>query len=476
MVLIGTDFVFDLGGFLVSNKELDARRARAQQIGLFRYALVSQVLDPDLTAKQRGALVRQLAAKEHLGPDGQLITISRNTLDRWVRLLRDGGFEALLPATRDIGPRTPPRILEVAVQLKKESPGRTAAQVVRVMRELGLEVVPAERTLQRHFADLGLHTQAAITAGPFGRFEAEWANDLWSGDVCHGPHIGGKKTYLFAIIDDHSRKLVAWRWTGKEDAIRSQDALRAAVSTHGIPGGIYLDNGSTYVDGQFTRSLACLGIRLIHSKPGRPQGRGKIERFFRTVRSNFLVEVQLNPPDTVDELNRQFTAWVERVYHQREHSGTKQTPEKRWQASWENRVAAGLPGPKYATAVQLREAFLWSDQRRVSKTGTISFESNTYEVDATLAGRQIELLYDPFDLTEIQVRYQGRNMGNAVLHKTRANVHKKAKTDPAVTPPPSATGIDYLKAVELRNNKSHNPISYSDFLGNSVTKPENNQE
>ena len=475
-MLIGIKPPQILEDFLVSDKELDARRARVQKIGLFRYALVSQVLGPELTAKQRGVLVRELAAKQHLGPDGLMITVSRNTLDRWVRLLRDGGFEALLPATRDIGPRTPPRILEVAVQLKKENPGRTAAQVVRIMRELGLELVPAERTLQRHFADLGLHTAHKIAAGPFGRFEAEWANDLWSGDVCHGPTIGGRKTYLFAIIDDHSRKLVAWRWTGKEDAIRSQDTLRAAVSTHGIPGGIYLDNGSTYVDGQFTRSLACLGIRLIHSKPGRPQGRGKIERFFRTVRSNFLVEVQVNPPETVDELNRQFTAWVEQVYHQREHSESEQAPEARWLASWENRAASSLPGPKYATAIQLREAFLWSDRRQVTKTGTISFQSNTYEVDATLAGRQIELLYDPFDLSEIQVRYQGRNLGNAILHKTRANVHKKAKTDPAVTPPPTATGIDYLKAVELRNSKSHNPISYIDLIGHSITESNNTEE
>jgi putative transposase len=459
-------FVSTFGGIsLVNAKDLDARLARAQQVGLFRYALISQVLDPELTAKQRGLLVRELAAKEHRDADGQLVKISRNTLDRWVRLLRDGGFEALVPATRDVGPRTPQRILDVAVQLKKENPGRTAAQVARIMGELGLPTVPAERTLQRHFADLGLHTQAKIAAGPFGRFEAEAANDLWSGDVMHGPKIGNHKAYLFAIIDDHSRKIVGCKWTGKEDGIRSQDILRQAVVTHGIPGGMYVDNGATYVDKQFVRSLAQLGVRLIHSTPRRPQGRGKIERFFRSVRGSFVIELETNPPGSIDELNRLFAAWVDKVYHQRKHSQTGKTPQQRWQASWDNRHAQGLPGPKYASAIEIREAFLWADTRRVTKTATISLFNNTYEVDACLAGCEIEVLYDPFDLTEIQVRYQGRRMGLAIPHQIKANVHKKAKKDPAVTAPPAAAGIDFLKVIEAKQATSPAPMSFTNLFG-----------
>ncbi|MFZ3475933.1 DDE-type integrase/transposase/recombinase [Streptomyces sp. 2.9] len=151
----------------------------------------------------------------------------------------------------------------------------------------------------------------------FGRFEATRGNELWTGDALHGPKIGGRKTYLFAFIDDHSRAIVGHRFGYAEDAVRLAAALRPALSARGVPESIYVDNGSAFVDTWLLRACACLAVRLTHSKPGRPQGRGKIERFFRTVRDQFLVELdeeRVGQIEHLTELNRLFTAWVETVY------------------------------------------------------------------------------------------------------------------------------------------------------------------
>ncbi|MGB7964316.1 MAG: transposase, partial [Propionicimonas sp.] len=118
----------------------------------------------------------------------------------------------------------------------------------------------------------------------FGRFEAEAPNVRWTGDALHGPVVAGRKVYLMAFIDDHSRAFTGYRWAHSEDTLALQTALRIGLSARGIPGEVYLDNGSAMISKQLLRARAMLGIRLVHSRPGQPAGRGKIERAFRTVR------------------------------------------------------------------------------------------------------------------------------------------------------------------------------------------------
>jgi putative transposase len=184
-----------------------------------------------------------------------------------------------------------------------------------------------------------------------------------------------------------------------------------------------------------------LGIRLIHSRPGRPEGRGKIERVFRTIREQVLGELEHHPPASLAELNRTFQAWVESVYHQREHSQTGQTPLERF---------LGLGAPTLVSELALSEAFRWSEARSVSRTGTVSMHGNTYEVDPGLAGRRVELVFDPFELAEIEVRVDGRHAGLAVPLNIKRHVHPRAQ--PPVQPSPP-TGIDYLGLIRQRREQ-----------------------
>jgi putative transposase len=432
-----------------------------RDIALFRYTIVRTVADGALSKAERGRMVRALADTEHVGPDGRLVKVHRSTIDRWVRRWRTGGYEALVPRARVGTPHTPKELLDLAGSLKRETPGRTAAQVHAIMIATGRPVVPAVRTLQRHFAREGLNMRAdgRTPDRVYGRFEASSRNELWTGDGLHGPKIGGRTAILLAFIDDHSRLLVGYRWGFAEDVLRLEAALRAGLGARGVPAAILVDRGSAFVSHQLLRSCAVLGVRLIHASPRAATTKGKIERFFRTVRTQFLVELEGRElTEDLTELNRLFAAWVESVYHRRCHSETKVTPIERFMADGP---------PSLPSSEQLRDAFLWQETRTVGKTATVSLFGNRYEVDPALAGRRCELIFDPFDLTKIEVRYKNKPLGLAVPLVIGRHVHPQAKHE---QPPPSeSTGIDYLALLTAQRERelSGRPIDYAALAGSS---------
>ena len=432
-----------------------------QEVGLFRYALVRDAADPALSKAERGRLVRALAEREHVGPDGRLHRVARGTLDDWIRAYRTGGFQALVPAPRVVAPRTPAQVLELAFTLKRERPERTAAQVREIMLAAG-GPVPGLRTLQTHLAADGLNVRAdgRSPGKVYGRFEAGVRNELWTGDGLHGPKLdGGRRAVLFAFIDDHSRLLVGWRWGTGEDVFRLEAALPPGLMARGVPDAILVDRGSAFVSSQLLRACAVLGVRLIHASPRAATTKGKIERFFRTVRDQFLVEIDSGGP--VD-LARAEPA-VHRV------AGGRLPPPRalRDRADARSRASRRPARRALPTPALLREAFLWSEERTVTKTATVSLHGNQYEVDAALAGRKVELVFDPFDLTRIEVRYQHRPIGLAIPQVIGRHTHPQARSEPA--PPPAPTGIDYLGLLAAQRDAEipGHPIDFA-----SLTQPE----
>jgi putative transposase len=230
--------------------------------------------------------------------------------------------------------------------------------------------------------------------------------------------------------------LVGWRWGTGEDVFRLEAALRSGLMARGVPDAVLVDRGSAFVSSQLLRACAVLGVKLIHASPRAATTKGKIERFFRTVREQFLVEIDGRENLDLAELNRLFSAWLEVVYHRRVHCETRATPLERFEAAG----APALPTPAL-----LREAFLWSAERTVTKTATVSLHANQYEVDAALTGRKVELVFDPFDLTRIDVRYQHRPFGTAVPLVIGRHTHPQAERQ--LPPPPTPTGIDYLRLL-----------------------------
>ena len=454
--------------------EADQRKRveRARETGLFRYSLVQELLEPGLSQAERGWRARELAGRAHEGPGGRRATVSDSTLTRWRRLYEAGGFDALVPSPRQPAPRTPEEVLALAEALKRERPGRTAAQVRRILRQTA-GWAPSDRTLQRLFErlELGRPAPAEEDRRAFGRFECARPNEMWIGDTLHGPAVGGKKSYLFAFIDDHSRAVMGARWSHHDDVVRMAAGFRPALQARGVPRACYLDNGSPFVDAWLLRGCGVLGVKLVHSRPGKPEGRGKIERFFRTVRDQFLVEVGDGEKVAgLAEMNRLFRAWLETAYHQAVHSETGEAPAARWEKATPEERA--VPEPAL-----LREAFLWSERRKADKTALVRLHGNVYQVDAWLAGRVVELLFDPFDLDRIEVRLGGKPAGTVVPFVMGRHRHPKTRTpDGQARTEPAPTGIDYLGALgDSHDAALRDQVSYQ-FLVPGQQEPGNREE
>ncbi|MGO9163107.1 MAG: Mu transposase C-terminal domain-containing protein [Streptosporangiaceae bacterium] len=195
-----------------------------------------------------------------------------------------------------------------------------------------------------------------------------------------------------------------------------------------------------------------LGVRLVHSQPYSPQGRGKQERLNRYIREAFLSEATHRGIESLGQLNDLFFAWAEQVANRRAHAETGQAPIARFEA--------GGP-PRQAEPTRLAEAFRWSVTRKVTRTATVPLEGNAYAVDPALTGRRVELRYDPEDLTRLDVFLDGRPAGTATPFITRRHVHRAVPQ--AARPDPDPTGIDYLGLVAAAHDDEAGTGAKIDF-------------
>jgi putative transposase len=435
-------------------------RKAQEEIALHRWAVIAEAAAARLTAAERGAAVRQIAARAHAHPDGSSRRYSRGTIDRWIRAWRSGGVEALKPSPRaDTGAvRAHPELFAEAAALRLELPGRSAAQIASILfHRHGVAV--AERTVRAQLRRAGLH-RAALAAEPkaFGRYEAARPNERWITDVLVGPWVpyprkeGSARARLFLIVDDHSRLLVDGRFFGHENARACQDLLRRAVTRRGVPDVLYCDNGAPFANAWLARTCAVLGVRLVHSRPYSPEGRGKQERLNRYIREAFLAEATHQGIESLESLNDLFAAWADHVANRRVHAETGQAPIGRFEKG----------GPhRQADPALLREAFRWSVSRKVTRTATVPLEGNAYAVDPALTGRRVELRYDPEDLTVIEVFLDGRPAGAAVPFVTRRHVHRAVPQ--AARPGPVPTGVDYLALVAAAHDETAGTGAKIDF-------------
>jgi putative transposase len=414
-----------------------------EEEALFRYGLIAGALDARISNAERGALVRALAGRLHVHPSGDLRQVGRSTVDDWIRAYRRGGFGALLPKQRASVPRTPSVLLDRAETLRRENPRRTCAQIARIIATANGGRGPSRSTIERHLRRLGLSRAELLREREaFGRFEASVPNELWVADCLHGPVVSGKRAILIAVLDDHSRLVIAARFCLAESTVRLEAVLRDAFQSRGLPSRLYCDNGQIFTSRQLGRICAVMGIRLVHSAPGRPQGRGKIERFFRTLRDGLLVELEgASVSLSIAELERILQAWIERVYHQRVHTETGVTPLARY---------VGFT-PRRPTTHELHDAFLWTVERLVTKTAMVSLLGNRYEVHQALRGRRVELRFDPYDLARIEVYYAGRLFGQALAYQVGRHVHPQAQ-QPADLPRPRS-GIDYGRLLSVEHER-----------------------
>jgi putative transposase len=434
---------------------------RREAVANFRYGLIAPVVTRELTPRQQGVLLREVAARSYRTPWGTNWQPSLRTLERYVAAYRTGdGWKALLPAARsDVGKSRvlSPEIIAQAVALRREVPSRSVQQVIDILVLSGAVAAGSIKrsTLHGHLERAGAgkrEMEKLLRKETVARrFEAQHRNDLWMGDCQHTLHLPDpdnpdrrRQVYLLAFLDDYSRRVTHAEFYLQERLPKLEDCFKKAILRHGLPRAVYCDHGAIYVAAQFERICGELGVELIHSRPGRPQGRGKLEKWFQLINRSFLPEalalIRAGKLTTLDQLNELFWAWLHVGYDQRLHNATKQTPKQRWEAD--------TTELRRVSPERLREVFVWQENRRVDKTGCVSLLGNAYEVDAALASKTVALRYDPYDLSVIQVWHDGRRFPDAVPLKLRRSRHRQV--EPVPEPPPVSTGLNYLELLRQR--------------------------
>ena len=431
--------------------------AKAEKVALFRFGLIAPMV---LEVLPRGELTRraqEIASRLYDIPDSKRRTVSVETLREWALRYRSGGFEALSPKPRqDRGQsRTlTPQLATLIERLKRENPHRTGATLLRELALSSgvLEPPVSASTLYRFLKQRGLSEKQLLAeaAGiPHKKFEAELSNQIWQADMLFGPWVqrpaGGRmQVFLHATLDDASRLIPHAQFYTSQGLDATLDCLRQAVRARGIPIRLYVDNAKMYRSPQLARIAASLGILIIHSRPYQPEGRGKIERCFRTVREQFIANLDPRRLLSLEELNERLWSWIENAYHRSGHSALGTTPLLRWQRDIEQ--VRQLP-----PATDLRRLFLHRADRFVRRDSTFLLRKRFYEAPPHLASHTVEVRFDPLDTLQAEIWFQGQLEAVARLVDSVVNV-QLPRAKPASTPPPAPTGINFVELLKANKN------------------------
>jgi transposase InsO family protein len=376
-------------------------------LALWRYQIIASLLTLE---GQRGQLKREidrLAARDHQHPGQGPIRLGFGTIEHWYYDFKRDGLEGLKSVPRsDFGTsrRIDDKLAAMIEDIAREHPQLDGKSLLAELRVGVPETpLPSRSTFYRFLRARGLNERNAIPDRTDRRaYGFELPGDCWQGDVMYGPTLPApdgrrRQTYLFALIDDASRLILHAQFYFEQHLVCLRDLLKQAFLKRGLPRRLYFDNGKIFRSHMLLLVAARLGIQLLHSRPYRPQGRAKVERWFGTARRSFLKRVDINRLSGLDELNRLLFAWVEGEYHVQPHRGIDgDRPLDRWVRSSEG--VRPLPRD-----VDLDELFLNELERRVGKDGVFSLNSRSFEAGPRFIGRRIKVRFDPFNLRRVFV-------------------------------------------------------------------------
>jgi len=424
-----------------------------EELALFR----AQIIGPLIHSVQvRGDLRRELVrlSQQRFRPPRSKATrtYAVPTLQRWYYQYRNGGLEALKPKRRsDIGhgQDLPGELHRLLLDIRSEYPS-VAATVIRNTLVADGRLAPGTlsvSTLRRIYAQHDLvrrprgktHEDATQRL----RWQAAHPNALWHGDVCHGTDIvtpKGKTITLriHGLLDDASRKIIALEAHATEKEVDMIGLFTRAIQRHGCPDAMYLDNGATYRGEALAMACGRLQVSLLHAKPYDPQARGKMERFWRTLREGCLDH--LTGVTSLHDVNVRLWAFVDSHYAVRPHAGLLgKSPREVWEAHWRTHP----DGLRRAKDDDLRRAMTVCSRRRVRQDATLSHLGKTWELRrGFFAGKNVTVkhclldtpvvpwveannrIYDLHPVDPVANANRGRN-------KSAKRVRKEVAFDPA---------------------------------------------
>ena len=431
---------------------------KAEKIALFRYGLIAGLVLETLPHGELTRRAEEMASRQYEIPGSKRRAVSVDTLLEWAKRYRHGGFEALAPKPRkDRGQSrtiTPP-LAGLIERLKRENPHRTGATLLRELALSSGKDQPSvsASTLYRFLKQHGLSERQLLAPPARKKFEAEHANQIWQADMLFGPWVtrpggGRRQVFLHATLDDASRLIPHAQFYASQGLDAALDCLRQAVQARGCPTRLYIDNAKIYRSPQLARILARIGTLIVHSRPYQPEGRGKIERVFRTLREQFLANLAPKPLLSLEQLNERLQAWMD-AYHRSEHSALGTTPLLRWQRDIEH-------VRQLAPSTDLRRLFLHRLDRLVRRDCTFLLHNRLYEAPPELVGEMVEVRFDPVEDGEVEIWFQGQLQGAARRLDAVANGRLPA-TQPADAPQPEPTGINFVELLHDKKEEDQEP-------------------
>jgi transposase InsO family protein len=395
----------------------------AMEIAAFRFSLIADFVNAGpLLYGQKQKLFEQVNQKSYKIPGSTRTRVSIPTIRNWIKAYEESGrrIESLMPRTRsDRGKfrKLDARIRLAIRELKEENPCYTVPIMIEMLRRRSLinkDDNLNRATIYRFIKQERLNEKKELSEDR-RRYEAAYPNEIWQCDVLHGPAArtpdgGFRKTYLFAIIDDHSRLITHAEFFLHETFDSLKSCLKQAITKRGIPQRFYVDNGACYKASNLEFILASLGIALSHSRPYKPQGRGKVERWFRSVRQSFF-PIHLTQPMKIGDMNSKLDLWVDQ-YNDSIHSVTKMSPYERFRKD----LSCIRPAPD-----RLIDYFRHVAYRKVKKDRTIQLNGTVYEVATGLINRTVELRFHPEEMDQIEVFLDAKSYGQAIPLDARLN-------------------------------------------------------
>lgn len=438
---------------------------KAEEIALGRYKIIAPIVAA-MEEKVDAAKLVQLK-KEACEQNG----ISRRTLGRWLDAYFEKGFEGIKPAGRSSSRpgAIPETLIEEAILLRREVPSRSVPQIIEILEMEGKapEGMLKRTTLQDKLQERGysarqmkMYRHGGLAARRFQRRER---GDMWQADIKYGPFltIDGERRQIFLVcfLDDATRYVVHGEFYDSLDQAIVEDCFRKAILKEGVPRRVYFDQGGQFRNKWMERACAILGIKLLYAKPYSPEAKGKVERFNRTAES-FMDEAALESCKSLGEYNKFFAVWLAECYHAREHGSLGgKSPELAYRSS--------KTPLKFAPPEVVASAFMRVERRKVDKSGCISFKGKKYEASALLAGRKVDVAYDPGDTETLTIEYGGDTWRAKELH-IGEHTGPRPKLPKSMLPALPATSRlldEKAKKHEARQEKARRAIRFKGMEG-----------
>jgi len=388
------------------------------------------------------------------------------TVATWYSDYIKGGIDALKPAPRSdrgVSRVMTPEMAGSVLQKLKEYPKAPATVIYDTLinENAFLKKDASIATIRRFIRENKAAASDDGSKAPMLRFAKEHVNDLWMTDIMYGPYVGQKKkraTYLLAYIDDSSRLITHAEFYLSQDIASLRNSFRDALLRRGVPKAILTDNGKIYRCQSFEYLCANLGVTLFHHAVGLAHQKGKIERFFRTVRLRFLSVIKASDLESVDSLNEKFGAWLLNDYQKRPHVGLNGETPLDFFLNQADRVEL------VTDLAEFNKKLLISVKRTVKKDATISFDNNLYETDMVLAGEKLDVKYDPdakAGIRELYLYREDKPVGVARL----VNFTDNAKRKRAGAKNSGSKSESVASKGEPAATVKTNTISYSNAIG-----------